>query len=127
MKLRVRHNSLRLRLGRSEVEQLHEKQHCSEAICFPNGTRLEYSVESSSKTTAVAFAGDLIRVEVPADELSKWCVSDQVGLAAEIAVPEGPPLQVRIEKDFRCLDPDIVEDQSNTFENPLEKHAACDI
>src|SRR5262245_51805082 len=125
MKLRLRHNSIRLRLGKSEVERLIESGECREAIVFPGGHRLEYALASSpAAKMAVSLADALIRVEVPEPDLAGWCSSDQVGLSAEVFVSHGTSLQVLIEKDFRCLDPRVPEDQSDTFDNPLE-HLSC--
>lgn len=35
-------------------------------------------------------------------------------------------LQILIEKDFRCLDDRVEEDQSDMFENPLAEHLNCE-
>src|SRR5262245_45412870 len=128
MKLRLRHNLIRLRLGKSEVEQLQQGGECREAIHFPGGMRLAYAVVSSPTSTGIdATLGDsIIRIDVPEKELARWCASDQVGLSAEIPLPDGAPLEILIEKDFRCLDPLVPEDQSDTFDNPLARHAACE-
>lgn len=121
MKLRLRHNSIRLRLGKSEVERLLESGECREAIVFPGGGRLEYALASSPATTiAVSLLATVIRVDVLEPDLAGWCSSDQVGLSAEVVVSHGTSLQVLIEKDFHCLDPRVPEDQSDTFDNPLE-------
>jgi hypothetical protein len=50
MKLRLRHNSIRLRLGKSEVEHLPESPECRETIVFPGNYRLEYALASSPAT-----------------------------------------------------------------------------
>lgn len=124
MKLRVRHNSIRFRLGRTEVERLWQGLECRERICFPGNQQLEYVIQPSSSSTITALLlGQIISVEIPRHDLAEWCASERVGLCAEIAVPHHAPLQVLIERDFRCLDPAISEDQSDTFDNPLERHS----
>jgi hypothetical protein len=128
MKLRLRHNLIRLRLGKSEVEQLQHGGECREALHFPGGVQLEYAVVSSDISTGIGatFGGSIIRVDVPARDLARWCASDQVSLSAEISLSEGAPLEILIEKDFRCLDPLVPEDQSDTFDNPLARHTVCE-
>jgi hypothetical protein len=48
-----------------------------------------------------------------------------VGISADVDVSLGKKLDVLIEKDFRCLDPLVAEDQSDAFENPLEARVVC--
>jgi hypothetical protein len=127
MKLRIRQNSIRLRLGKSEVDRLEQGIECREAVCFPGNQKLEYVLEPSPKEAiAASLSEHVIRVEVPARDLLDWCVSDRVGLSAEILMAEETALQILIEKDFRCLDAQVSEDQSDTFENPLDKHTTCE-
>ena len=74
-----------------------------------------------------SFSGASIRIEIPAPELDAWCSSEQVGISAEICGSDAVSLRVVIEKDFRCLDLAVVEDQSDTFDNPLGKHSNCEL
>lgn len=127
MKLRLRHNSIRLRLGRSEVERLRQGMNCHEAIRFPGNQPLEYTLASSAGATISAvLEGATIRIGVPAEELATWCASDQVGMSSEISLPGAGVLSVLIEKDFRCLDVRVTEDQSDTFKNPMDEHPGCE-
>ena len=99
---------------------------CREKICFPGNHQLEYVIQPSSGTAITASLSEqVICVEVPRRDLAEWCASDQVGLYAEVTGDGASPLQIRIERDFRCLDPRITEDQPDTFENPLASHADC--
>lgn len=127
MKLRVRHNSIRLRLGKSEIERLRRGMECREAIRFPGAVLLEYTLEPSSGTAiSASLAGSAIRIGVPERALAAWCSSDRVGLSAEVPCEAAFPLQILIEKDFRCLDDRVEEDQSDMFENPLAEHLNCE-
>jgi hypothetical protein len=111
----------------SEVDGVRQGNECREAITFPDGKRLEYVLRRTGDSSmGVAFAGSPVCVEVPRAELEQWCNTSQVALSADIALPAGGALSVLIEKDYRCLDPGVREDQSDTFENPLESHGACD-
>jgi hypothetical protein len=126
MKLPVRHNSIRFRLGQSEVRSLRESGECRETVEFPGGSRLEYVRAASEAVNFDAtFADGVVFVAIPAQQLSAGYSPDQVGICAEI--PEGPEkaLEVLIEKDFRCIDDQGSEDQSDTFENPLAASVRC--
>src|ERR1700734_1267237 len=99
MKLRVRHNSVRLRLGQSEVRHLGELGECRETVYFPGGSRLEYVLFAApSSEVAVSFTDGLVSIAVPASQLSAWHSSDQVSLKTEVPVRPGETLQVLIEK-----------------------------
>ena len=128
MKLRLRHNLIRLRLGKSEVAQLQCGGECREEILFPGGVRLSYAIGPSPTGAGInaTLCGSLIRIDVPEEDLFRWCTSDQVGISAAITRPDSAPLEILIEKDFRCLDPLVPEDQSDTFDNPLIRHAVCE-
>jgi hypothetical protein len=126
MKLRIRHNSVRYRLGRSEVDRLRQGLECRETVEFPQDT-LEYVIgPSDGQKIDISLEGLLIRATVPREQLVDWCDSDRVGLTTDVALPGAGSLVVLIEKDFRCLDPQFPEDQSDTFDNPLDTHVHCE-
>lgn len=126
MKLRVRHNSIRFRLGQSEVLSLRESGECRETVEFPGGSRLEYVLSASEAANFDASFGDgVLSVAVPAQQLNAWYSPDQVGMSTEIPVRQGKILEVLIEKDFRCIDDQGSEDQSDTFDNPLAASVSC--
>jgi len=122
MKLRVRHNSVRFRLGQSEVEALNRSGECREAILFPGGAKLEYVLLASGSGNGqirASFSDGVVAVTVPRDQVVSWHGSDQVGITADIDLEQGRKLSILIEKDFRCIDERPDEDQSDTFANPL--------
>lgn len=90
---------------------------------------------SNTKEVGVVFADGIVSVAVPARQITDWHSTDQVGISAAVDVYQsdlhlgdvrsGTKLEVLIEKDFRCLDVDVVEDQSDMFENPLRAHVVC--
>jgi hypothetical protein len=128
MKLRLRHNRIRLRLGKSEVAQLQCGGECREEIHFPGGVRFIYAIRPSPTGTGLnaTLCGSLIRIDVPEEDLVRWCTSDQVGISAAVTLSDSAPLEILIEKDFRCLDPLVPEDQSDTFDNPIIRHDVCE-
>lgn len=112
MKLRIRGNSLRLRLTRPEVEALLAKGVVEEATTFPGGTRFLYAVELSTSTTALCDAGGIL-VRIDRATGTAWCSSEDVSIAAEIG-----PLNILVEKDFACLNPRANEDPSKQYPHP---------
>ena len=120
MKLRMQANSIRLRLKRAEVEQLARAGRVEERISFDGrGEVFHYVIEAvpaASKPHAI-LKGHGMLVFVPAEAVTKWASSDEVGI--EALQPNGAgELQILIEKDFACLNGS--EDQNvDTFPNPL--------
>jgi hypothetical protein len=126
MKLRVRNNAIRFRLGQSEVALLCDVGECREIVEFPGGARLEYLLSvSSSREFDVSFEDGVIAVSIPLHEMSPWQSPHSVGMSAVISLHGSKTLELLIEKDFRCLDEAITEDQSDTFENPLASLRTC--
>jgi hypothetical protein len=102
MKLRIHGDSLRLRLSRSDVEQLRQTGVCSESLRFGPGSQLTYTLETSSRLTVdVEYRQDRIRVLLPLDMAQEWADSDQISLSLNRSDCGGPSLL--IEKDFQCL------------------------
>ena len=121
MKLRIKGNSLRLRVTPSEVKQLLRDGVIREHVQFTADSRdrLMYAVISSlsGATTTVAYQLGNITVSVPELQLKEWANSEEVGLYADVALGDGKGLSVSIEKDFACLDRSDA-DNEDTFPNP---------
>ena len=121
MKLRIRKNSLRLRLQQHEVKQLVATGAVIDETCFGTET-LRCSIETSADVSALCaeLTSNTIRIRVPLAAALNWANSDEVGMLAEQATPAGP-LLLLIEKDFACLqprDPALREDDSDALMNP---------
>jgi hypothetical protein len=122
MKLRIRGNSLRLRLSRGEVTELAERGRVDDAIVFGGGAeaRLGYSAvcaDDVSVLSARIGAGSIV-VTLPASLARAWAASDDVGLEAEQPIGGGEVLRLRVEKDFACLTARTGEDDGDAFPNP---------
>ena len=119
MKLRIHRNSLRLRLNRSDVEQLQKAGICADVLRFGPDSQLTYTVETSAhvKTLDAQYRQNCIRVLVPLDVVEQWVDSDQVSLS-QSASESGPSLL--IEKDFQCLHCNGREpsEDAQSFPNP---------
>lgn len=120
MKLRVRGNSIRLRLTRGEVAALADTGRVEDGASFPGGGRLGYVLASAADATALSASieGATVIVTVPAAQARAWAEGDDVGLEAEQALDGGATLRVLVEKDFACLKPREGEDDADAFPHP---------
>ena len=120
MKLRIRDNSIRLRLEASEVRALAETGVVETVTAFPRGRRLTYAVESSpaSVMPTARFSKKRVTVRLPESSVLAWANSDQVSIEGEELLDDGDVLRLLVEKDFRCLMPRPDEDESDMFPNP---------
>ena len=129
MKLRIRGNSIRVRMGEREVAELAKDGRVSDSIQFSVSppTSLAYTVVTApdEKEITARFAGTEITVTVPSGAAKEWANSEQVGLSREQPTGSGLSLAILIEKDFRCLTPRPGEDQSDSFPNPAQGKS-CD-
>ena len=121
MKLRIRGDSMRMRLKRGEVDQLAAGISIVEAIHFPNAVltyRLDISTDSAISAT---FDNGNLSVSLPQSKVVDWASTDQVSLFAEQTVPGSNTLSLLIEKDFKCLEPGhhrACQDDEDTFPHP---------
>lgn len=123
--MRVRGNSIRLRLTQSEVEQFEKKGLVEEIIEF--GERaLIYALESSAKAEKVEaeFKDNRIVVIIPQNDAKRWANSNQVGIKTEQNISVNKTLRLLIEKDFACLEPREGKEDSDAFPHPSE-NAKC--
>ncbi len=129
MKLRLRGNSIRFRLGQSEVTQLVKDGRVHASIqfsAFP-GSQLSYTVVTSpnDKEITAHLADNQIKVTVPEGLALEWANSEQVGLKHVQPIDRELSLSILIEKDFQSLEPHPGEDQSDNFKNPFEGSKDC--
>lgn len=120
MKLRIRGNSLRLRLTQGEVQALAETGRVEDTTSF-GVSRLVYSLALVDLPGARAVTAHLgstpqeSRIDVHVDPRTgrAWATSDTVGI-------EGvdDPLRILIEKDYACLKERPHEDDADAFPNP---------
>jgi hypothetical protein len=119
MKLRLRGNSLRLRLTQREVNDLVAVGSVEEKTAFGPQALLAYAIAvGEGPSVSASFEAGAIRVTVPLAEARSWATSDRVGIEAEQATAGGEPLRLLIEKDFACLKPRTGEDDRDAFPNP---------
>jgi hypothetical protein len=123
MKLRIRDNSIRLRLTRTEVDTVSAEGLVKSRVSMAGGGGLAYVLESSAKVAKASarFSGDALTVLLPESEVKQWASTEQVSIAADEMLDDDDVLQILVEKDFSCLAPREGEDESDMFPNPLEE------
>lgn len=120
VKLRIRNNSIRLRLTKTEVDTLRHEGLVSACTRFPDGREFRHEVESSpASVTPDAFLSDKgLTVRLPETGVLAWATTEQVSIRGEQPLVEGEKLAILIEKDFACLAPREGEDESDMYLHP---------
>jgi len=120
VKLRIRDNSVRIRLARGEVDTLRDSGVVAARTGFPGGREFQYRVESSpaSVNPAAFFSDNIITVRLPESLVLAWAATDQVSMTGAQVLDDGAKLQILVEKDFTCLAPRDGEDESDMFPHP---------
>ena len=119
MKLRIKGDSLRLRLSQGEMRSLAEQGEVEDRISFPGGASLRYRLRSdkNNKIISVSYDANLIDIRVPEALAERWCGTDLVTLSASQPLAAGE-LRIVLEKDWACLAPREGEDESDNFAHP---------
>lgn len=114
MKLRFDHQSLRLRVRRSDLEKLKNNQIVEETIQFPQGALCyRLAIDPMAKAVSARFSAQEIVVELPEQQALAWINSDEVGIYEQL--PAGTEtLKIILEKDFPCRHVDT-DDLADTF------------
>ena len=127
MKLRIRDNSVRVRLTRGEVDDLRDNGVVSARTGFPGSREFQYRVESSpaSVIPGAFFSDNVVTVRLPETTVLAWANSEQVSIAGEQRLDDGEQLMILVEKDFACLAPREGEDETDMFAHPDSGEGQC--
>lgn len=121
MKVRIKGDSLRIRISRSEVIQLLAGNCLEETIHFTPEARAKFTYallqDSSVSMPTVQYTENRVAILLPAEQANEWGFTNQVGIAEDISLGPVGALALLIEKDFACLDRSD-EDNQDTFANP---------
>ena len=119
MKLRIKGNSIRLRLTKTEIVNFGEHWILEERTEFPNAVFLDYCLQAKTGIDKLEaeFTQNKITVLVPVTMVQQWTTTEIVGFENNMDFGDGKQLFLLIEKDFVCLD-ETIEDQSDNYENP---------
>ena len=124
MKLRLRGNTLRLRLNQSEVRSLSEGGSVESATSFGPGQTLAYRVVPIGAAPEASLEGTAIVLRLPTASLRSWAQSDDLTLEHEQKW-DGGALRIALEKDLACAHPRSGEDNSDAFPNPATGMSHC--
>jgi hypothetical protein len=122
VKLRMKGDSLRLRLTRGEVQQLAQVGRVEERVHISPQGVLIYRLQRSPAAAALGatFADGVIEIQVPEARAREWCASDSVTLDG-VQRHGAAGLRILVEKDFACLAPRSDEDESDNFLHPKDR------
>jgi len=124
MKIRIKGNSVRVRLTRSEVDHLGKEGYLEEITEFGNGT-FKYALQSKEGINGLEadFKDAVMTMYIPSGIPQQWAANETVGYSNNMDIGAGRQLFLLLEKDFKCIDADVNEDQSDNFEHPAKSCA----
>jgi len=128
MKLRIKGNSIRLRLTQAEVKEFQENGIVEEIVKFGNtdSSKMHYLLQVSSGNEINAlYELNKMLVNVPKPIAEKWTTTNQIGFEYQMPLNENENLFILVEKDFKCLQPRKHEDENDMFPNPSEGTLKC--
>ena len=117
MKLRIKGNSIRIRLAKTEVEKLCKEGLLQEQTNFANGLFIYSLQKNNDENIEAGFTNNQLAVTIPSRLIEGWETNNTIGFDNRLADGNFPALYILIEKDFKCID-NSIEDQSDNFENP---------
>jgi hypothetical protein len=119
MKLRIKGNSLRIRVTQGELAQFAATGRVTERVDFGGGAVLTYALVRDPGISALrsTFSAATIEIRVPEPAARQWCRTEEVTLSATYPTSAGD-LRLMVEKDFGCLAIREGEDESDNFPNP---------
>ena len=116
MKLRCTHNSVRLRVRKSDLDTLKENGSVEESVQFGPGNTFRFALKTDVEATGIyaIFEGQNIVLGIPQKDVDSWIQSNKVGLETNHSLENGETLHLLIEKDFPCVDREN-ENKADTF------------
>jgi len=123
MKLRIRGNSIRIRVDRKDLAELLNDGQIADEIRFGSARNkvLSYSVRIGCAPRGrpqVQYAAGRFLMTIDPADAEEWHRSENVGFGHEQANEDGAVVRVLLEKDFACIDGDSDESQEDAFPNP---------
>jgi hypothetical protein len=121
MKLRIKGNTVRIRLTRTEVERFGREGYIEASTAFVSNVftyALQAMPDEYGKELSADFKDCMLTVYMPQKLAEHWTGSDILGVDTWMDVDNGEKLYLLLEKDFKAVD-EPVEEQSDNYENPL--------
>jgi hypothetical protein len=121
MKLRIKNNSLRFRVTRSDLANLINSSRIEETIYLApdEQARLTYALEHEPtlSSAVVRYQSPQVVIVLPTKDARTWAETDDVGIYARVDLGARGALDLIVEKDFACVDLSDAEN-IDTFPNP---------
>lgn len=112
MKIRIKGNTLRYRLSKTDINTLTTNSYIEESINFGQN-RLVYAMQSKAEgNLSASFENNKITLYMPQEMINEWSKTNRIGFEHT-----DNELYILAEKDFQCLD-NVNEDQSDNYPNP---------
>ena len=117
MKIRIKGNTIRFRLTKTEVDTLCKEGYIEEITDFGDHTFCYAVQRKAIPTMEATFSENKLTLAISEDKVTNWETNQQVGFEHAITVGDNKTLELLLEKDFACLD-ERLEDQSDNYPNP---------
>ena len=121
MKIRIKGNSVRFRLTKTEVSEFAAHGIVEDGTTFSKST-FSYALKAKADISQLEadYTNNTIIIYFPEKYQKKWATNNVVGYNNNVAWNEKGALSLLVEKDFTCLD-NTNEDQSDNYPNPKLK------
>ncbi len=122
MKLRTDHSSLRLRLGRSDMQALKETGKTEVKLHFPNKQSFTYALLLTAEASGarVRCLPNGLEIHLPKGDAKKWMENENLeGLYYKLPLENGLHTRLLVEKDYPCRHK--TQTQSDVFSPPERK------
>lgn len=117
MKLRIKGDSIRLRLSKTEVSQLVENNKVFDSCQFGLNV-LKYGIKTAD---IIEFDAQLdkneITIFIPQKETHNWDENDKISINKTLE----NGVSILVEKDFKCLIDRAHEMEDDMYDNPSKK------
>ncbi len=118
MKIRIKDNTIRLRLTKTDVVQLKESGTitCKTIITPKEVFQYALKVDATVQSFSASFESNTITIHIPVSDANILTDTDDITIKGSQKNGEDGDLFLLIEKDLQCLD-ESDEDQSDMYEN----------
>ena len=122
MKLRLKGNSIRVRLDRRDLGRLIDSGRVEDAVQFGPGLAFSYAVEvgpAPRERPHASYTEGRLTIRIDREDAVEWVAGDRVGFDHQQPGDAGL-VRVLLEKDFACIDrpPGEELDDAYAFHNP---------
>jgi hypothetical protein len=124
MKVRIKGNSIRLRLSKTDVTQLCHTGLVHEATQIGTATfHYELKVAAAVAELDASYSEGTITVYISSNLIVGWDDNNTIGFSHHKPMDGEGTLFLLVEKDFKCIDAEVLEDQSDNYEHPTNSCA----